>query len=133
MKEDQSVQGSVERLWEHGLHEDSVFNERQNYFLVAESMLLVAYATLVSTAEPRMLVARVIASFGVLLTAVWIYVNVRQLYVVRHLRARCIEVIPDYRETYQTRRKWPISSIWLLSYFVPTIIGIMWAIFIFAL
>ena len=34
------------RLWEHGLHEDSAFNERQNYFLVAESMLLVAYSVM---------------------------------------------------------------------------------------
>lgn len=34
-----------ERLWAFTLHEDGVFNDRQNLFLVAESMLAVAYAT----------------------------------------------------------------------------------------
>src|SRR5207249_1938246 len=33
------------RLWDHRLHEDRVFSERQIYFLVAQSMLAVAYAT----------------------------------------------------------------------------------------
>ena len=132
MEEKQDIRDQANRLWEHGLHEDSVFNERQNYFLVAESMLFVAYATLLSTPQPKIFIARVIASFGVLLTLVWIYVNVRQWYVVRHLRARCIAVLHDYKETYQTRAKWPISSIWLLAYFVPAIIGIVWAIFVFA-
>ena len=30
----------INRLWEHGLHEDEVFNNRLNFFLVFESVLL---------------------------------------------------------------------------------------------
>ena len=109
MEEKQDVRDQANRLWEHGLHEDSVFNERQNYFLVAESMLLVAYATLLSAQQPKIFIAKVIASFGVLLTLAWIYVNARQWYVLRHLRERCITVLPDYEKTYQTRAKCGLS------------------------
>jgi hypothetical protein len=128
----QDLRDQANRLWQHGLHEDSVLNERQNYFLIAESMLLVGYTTVLSTPQPKVFIARVIASFGMLLTLVWIYVNIRQWYIVKHVRARAVEVLPDYRETYQTRAKWHISSIWLLVYLVPAIIGVVWVIFIFA-
>ncbi|MES1241418.1 MAG: hypothetical protein ABUT39_07350, partial [Acidobacteriota bacterium] len=33
-------QGQIDRLWQHGLHEDGIFNERLNFFLVFESVLL---------------------------------------------------------------------------------------------
>jgi hypothetical protein len=93
----QDLRDQANRLWQHGLHEDSVLNERQNYFLIAESMLLVGYTTVLSTPQPKVFIARVIASFGMLLTLVWIYVNIRQWYIVKHVRARAVEVLPDYR------------------------------------
>ncbi len=131
MGEEQDIRDQLNRLWEDRLHEDNVFNERQNFFLVSQSMLLVAYATLLSASQPNIPVARITASLGVLLTLVWIYVNARLYYIVRHIQDRAISMIPEYKETIRTRTKWPISSTRLMAYFVPLIIGAVWAILIF--
>lgn len=100
-------------------------------------MLVVAYTGLISSASAAaqqasvIWVARILAFFGLLLTIVWIYVNRRQWYVIEHLRERGLELVPEYKETYETRRKWRISYIWLMVYLVPAVIAVMWAVFIF--
>ena len=137
----QDKRDQANRIFEHGLHEDDAFTERGNYFLIAESMLVVAYAGLLSSGQSSasaviqqttiLLVARILASFGFLLTVVWIYVNQRQWQVVRHLQERTRDLVPEYKVTYETRPKRRISSTWLMAYFVPALIGVMWAIFIF--
>ena len=132
----QDVRDQANRIFQHGLYEDSALTERSNYFLIAESMLVVAYTGLISSAsaatqQSTVLVARILAFFGFLLTIVWIYVNRRQWYVIQHLRERALELVPEYKITYETRRKWRVSSIWLMVYLVPALIGVMWVVFIF--
>lgn len=132
----QDIRDQANRLFQHGLYEDGALTERSNYFLIAESMLVVAYTGLISASSASqqmnvVLVARVLAFFGFLLTIVWIYVNRRQWHVIQHLRDRSLELLPEYKVTYETRRKWRISSIWLMVYLVPALIGAMWAVFIF--
>jgi hypothetical protein len=137
----QDIRDRANRIFQHGLHEDNAFTERGNYFLIAESMFVVAYAGLQSSSQSSaslaiqrtsiVLDARILAVFGFLLTAVWIYANRRQWYVIQHLQDRARELVPEYEVTYETRRKWRISSPWLMAYLVPALIGVMWAIFIF--
>lgn len=133
----QDIRDQANRVFQHGLHEDSALTERSNYFLIAESMLVVAYTGLISSVSSTaqqtstLLIARILAFFGFLLTIVWIYVNRRQWYVIQHLRDRALELVPEYKVTVETRRKWRISSIWLMVYLVPALIGVMWLIFIF--
>ncbi len=132
----QDLRDQANRIFQHGLYEDSALTERSNYFLIAESMLVVAYTGLISSTaavqHPSTIwVARILAFFGFLLTIVWMYVNRRQWYVIQHLRERALELVPEYKVTYETRRKWRISSIWLMVYLVPMLIAIMWMVFIF--
>ena len=136
----QDIRDQANRLFQHGLHEDNAFTERGNYFLIAESMLVVAYAGLLSSGQSSassavqqtniLLVARILAFFGFLLTVVWIYVNRRQWQVVQHLQERTRQLVPEYKVTYETRPKRRISSTWLMAYFVPAVIGVMWVIFV---
>ena len=139
-QEKQDIRDQANRLFQHGLHEDNAFTERSNYFLVAESLLVVAYTGLLSGASAGssltkvgsiIWIARTLATFGFLLTLLWIYVNRRQWYVVRHLQERAREILPEYKVTYETRGKWRISSTWLMAYAVPSLIAVMWAVFIF--
>lgn len=137
----EEIRDQANRLFQHGLHEDNVFTEKGNYFLIAESMFVVAYAGLLSGSQSIassgvqstniLVVARVLSLFGFLLTVVWIYSNRRQWYVVRHLQERARQLLPEYKVTYETRRKWRISSTGLMAYSVPALIAIMWAIFFF--
>lgn len=141
--EQQNTRDQANRVFQHGLHEHNTFIQMGNYFLVAESLFVVAYASLLSSGQSStvtgsqptnfLLIARVLAFFGFLLTAVWIYVNQRQWEIFRHLQERARELVPEYKVTYETRPKRRISATVLLAYFVPIPIGIMWAVFAFIL
>ncbi len=56
------------RVWSHGLHEDNMFIQRGNFFLVAQSMLVVAYSGVLAAGSHRapygLTVSRVIAGSG---------------------------------------------------------------------
>jgi hypothetical protein len=41
------------RLWEHVLHEDGQLFQRGNFFMLAESLLVVAYSGLLAASETR--------------------------------------------------------------------------------
>jgi hypothetical protein len=47
----QDIRDQANRIFQHGLYEDSALTERSNYFLIAESMLVVAYTGLISSAS----------------------------------------------------------------------------------
>src|ERR1700691_6068891 len=84
------------RLWGHVLHEDEQLFQRGNYFLLAESLLVVAYSGLLAASEAStavhgsashlLLTARIMAVFGLLLTAGWLYVGHRHLKYCRYVQ-----------------------------------------------
>jgi hypothetical protein len=136
--ESESLHGDeeVNRLWAHGLHEDNMFIQRGNFFLVAESMLLVAYAAvLASHARPGPYVltaSHIIAGFGLALTSVWILISHRHMTYLRLIQQRMYSRIHEYRETRSAWRnsqaRWwrKVHTNMLLSYAVPGLAGVMW-------
>ena len=85
------------RLWSHGLHQDQEFIQRGNFFLVAESLLVVAYSGILTKglaagtgghASKLLLSARVISLFGLLLSIIWIYVSNFERKTVEYLMKR---------------------------------------------
>jgi hypothetical protein len=126
----------LERLWAHNLHEDNMFMQRGNFFLVAESMLLIAYAAVLAsrarTETDTLTASRIIAGFGLALTGVWSLISYRHLTYQRLIRQRALDY---FREFCDTRAAWRDSqSGWwrkihtnsLLTYGVPGLAGIMW-------
>jgi hypothetical protein len=116
------------RLWEHRLHEDIIFNERQNFFLLAESVLAVAYTEALASTEPKTVVALVIGGIAFVLTLAWLLVNRRQYAIVRHVHKRAVAYLPDFAQTYGTRPKGRISSTRILASFVPWLVVVMWLV-----
>ncbi len=115
------------RLWSHRLHEDGIFNARQNYFLVAQSMMSVAYATALSGEEARVLVARAIAVIGLLLTVAWLDVNWRQCSIVHVVHDRAARELPEFNKTWERRKiVRGLSSTHILAFVIPPLIGVMW-------
>jgi hypothetical protein len=136
----QDERDQANRLWSHALHQDEEFVQRSNFFLVAESLLVVAYSSLltsglhvgaVSGDERLLLTARVIGVFGFLLSVIWCYACMRLKYVMSYLDRRTEEVCPEFRRTNK-ERKMPgrIRSTWLMTYIVPALTGIMWVMFV---
>ena len=135
----QASKDQLARLWEHALLQDELFVQRSNFFLVAESLLVVAYTGILGLSlgtheQPWRLrvAALVLAIFGFLLTVIWAFVNARQRQVLLDLHKRAREAFPEYRRTIE-ERKLPggrISGTMLIAYWVPVLAAVMWLIFV---
>lgn len=132
-----SIRGSaLERLWSHGMHEDNMFIQRGNFFLVAQSLLLVAYSGVLNNGShlihSGLAASRVIAGFGLAATMLWILTSYLHLSYVWHLRARLAANIPEYLETrtswLQSQPRWTrgVDISVLIAYGVPVLAGVLW-------
>lgn len=117
-------------LWQYVMHEDVIFNERLNFFLVFESVLLGAIAMLFNKEISRYrLLMAVLVILGLLLTVVWAYVQAKQRSILKIVTRRLMENLPEYRETVEEleEARWRrLSATALLAYVIPGLIGLMW-------
>ncbi|WP_326755323.1 hypothetical protein OH738_09485 [Streptomyces hirsutus] len=114
-----------QRLWEWVVHEDSMIYERGNLFLVAQSLLVVAYSTVLTTDQTA---ARVIAAFGLPLTFVWLYAGHRHLRYSTAVQARTAEKLPDYAATRAATRQAGVRATPVIVYALPSLASIMWIV-----
>ncbi len=78
----------INRLWEHGTHEDTIFYNMLNFFLVFESVLLGVVGLLYSkTASPEP-VLKIIGALGLSVTLVWEYAQIKQRRYIKIISAR---------------------------------------------
>jgi hypothetical protein len=119
-----------QRLWEHRLHEDHIFSDRQNYFLLAESMLAIAFTT--AFGIDKRFVSYVISAAGMLITIGWLYVNWRQRRIVSHVHRRALDALPEFAETWRTRPTARLASSSVLAYAMPGFLGAMWTLLLAA-
>ena len=122
----------LQRLWEFTLHEDGLFNERQSLFLVAQSMLAVAYTTALVAKDNG--IARAIAIVALVVTVMWIYVSIRQTRIVTLIQAKAKEVFPEYNAITAARDfLWmPCPSRYLVAFGVPPAIRALWVALLLA-
>ncbi|WAL95273.1 hypothetical protein [Streptomyces sp. Je 1-369] len=118
---------AADRLWQHGLHEDNVRYQQGNLFLVAQSLLAVAYSTIL-TAGNGTQPARVIAAFGVALTVIWVYVGNRHRMYAAALQCRIKSAVPDYAETTAACAPRGIGTTAMLVYVLPSLAATMWLV-----
>ena len=119
---------SSERPWQYKLHEESIFYQRLNFFLVAESMLFVAFTTVWNTTVHRKAMLLSLGILGLLLTGIWAYVGARQMYVIKHVSLVCLGLFEDYAGIHQSRGEAKISSTKILAYGVPLFTAVTWVI-----
>jgi Flp pilus assembly protein TadB len=126
----QMAADEISRLWEHGLHEDTIFNERLNFFLIFESVLLGVVGVLYSRQPPVMKSFLVVmASLGLLITIIWGYIQAKHRSTLRILGQRCEEHLPEFKETHAilAGKKWRrVSGTWLLTYLIPFLVALVW-------
>ncbi|EFL33237.1 predicted protein [Streptomyces viridochromogenes DSM 40736] len=115
------------RLWEHHLHTDTMLFQRGNLFLVAQTLLAVAYSS-TATSGTAHAAARVLAGFGLALTTVWAYVGHRYHRYNRAIQRRTAERLADYAETYTASRIAGPSAMPLIAYALPTLSAVMWIV-----
>lgn len=116
------------RVWDHSMHEDSVFNDRQNFFLVFESVLVGSIGGFFTKTGPNVRIVRFIALFGLAVTLLWLYVQVRQHYITKLLKKRNKAVFDDYASAISIRRRWPFHAYTLLAYAFPLLVALAWIV-----
>jgi hypothetical protein len=122
------------RLWEMTVHDDTMFNNRLNFFLVFESVLLSVVGLLYSSKfTPAKIVLIMIICLGIVLTILWGYIQARQRHVYESLASLCREVFPEYKMARAQIGKWPLSAVMLLTYIVPALVLLIWIILLVSL
>jgi hypothetical protein len=115
------------RIWEHGLHEDDTYNNRLNFFLVFESVLLGVVGTLFTRTTTSFPILRIIALYGLAITLLWMYVQARHKAVLDAMKARARQIFQkEYGVAVKHRGRWPIPVMWLLTYMLPLLVAIAW-------
>ena len=88
----------VDRLWQHGMHEERLFHDRLNYFSAVEAGLLGVFAILYrKEASPGMYVP--LTAVGLAFALLWLRVQVRHWRYCVHVNERIKRVVPEYLQT----------------------------------
>ena len=129
--EDRERADRANRLFSRALHEDGDFRQVGSFFLVAESMMVVAYSGLLASgstvAAMRSIIAStVIAVFGLMLAVVWGYVARRQWRYSLHVYSHAFRMLPEQEAIEQTRGQSRVSGSMLTAYVVPAMTAAMW-------
>jgi disulfide bond formation protein DsbB len=121
------------RLWELTLHEDLLFSERHGLFLIAESMLTVAYVEAAKAGKTS--IALAISAIAMILTVVWVYVSGRHTKLTSILRDEAERVFPEYANLKSMREElvhkiWSFQSQTAIGFVMPILLLVLWAVLV---
>jgi hypothetical protein len=114
------------RFWQHAMHQDTQFNDRLNFFLVFESILLGIVAALYARSSNVDFMLWAIALLGLVITLLWMNVQVYQKYYLDSFSRR-LEQLPEFAVTAEYNRKWrPGTARRILTYIIPLTVALIW-------
>lgn len=94
-------------LWDWLLHEGNLFTSRVNFFLIAESMLFVAFATLAVHIPQEPWLAKILVFAGIFITAIWLIVSVGQIYYIMDpIKTELERLLPEWNKIFKRSKKW---------------------------
>jgi len=88
----------VNRLWQHGMHEERLFHDRLNYFTATQVGLLGVFAILYNKG-PTLGVFLPVTGAALVFTLLWAGIQARHWRYCVHVNNRIKEVVPEYRRT----------------------------------
>lgn len=88
----------INRLWQHGLHEERLFHDRLNYFSAIQVGLLGVFAILYHK-EASLGVFVPLSAVGLAFALLWLRVQVRHWRYCKHVYARMKRAVREYAGT----------------------------------
>lgn len=127
----------INRLWQHGMHEERLFHDRLNYFTASEVGLLGVFAILYHK-EPSCWVFAPLTMVALTFALLWLTVQVRHWRYCVHVNEQIKRVVPEYARTISTfgprGSQDGLSISKPLAFAVPLLFVIAWiALFIWVL
>jgi hypothetical protein len=114
--------------WEWILHEDHIFTNRGNFFVVAEAMLfssLNGFTSMISIEKVA------ICMLGIFLSLIWFWVSAISIYITqKEIKRKLGEIEPRWNEIRIKRRKWGKAH-FLIGILLPLGFIVVWFLFLF--
>src|SRR5215471_14107577 len=88
----------VNRLWQHGMHEERLFHDRMNFFSAMQVGLLGVFAILYNK-EPALGVFVPLTAVALAFTLLWLVVQVRHWRYCVHVHVLIRRAVPEYSRT----------------------------------
>jgi hypothetical protein len=122
----------VNRLWQHGLHEERLFHDRLNYFSLVEMGLLTIFGIMFNK-EPALGFFLPLTIIALLFTLLWLTIQARHWSYCAHIAARQKRLIPEYRATISefSEKSWSrsFSISKTLALLLPALFACTWIAF----
>ena len=93
-------QDELNRLWQHGLHEERLFHDRLNYFSAVEIGLLSVFAILYNKDRPFGLLAPLTVA-ALAFTLFWFLLQYKHWRYCQFIFSKIREVVPEYRSNVE--------------------------------
>jgi hypothetical protein len=114
-----------EKIYQLHINTDKLYNQRINFFLVAESMLVISYVTIINKMNE---IGEAISIIGLVFTSIWFYTNARSgertLYLIRKY-LETDDIYEDYIKSIGGAYSKP-----LLTYSIPISLNLLWIYFL---
>ncbi len=119
----------LNRLWQHGMHEERLFHDRMNFFSAMQVGLLGVFAILYHK-EPSPGVFFPLTAVALALTLLWLVVQVRHWRYCVHVNKLVERAVPEYGRTIASYvasgRKNGLLISHPLAYAVPLLFALAW-------
>lgn len=116
-------------VWDWLKHENNILTNRGSFFLIAESVFFAIVAT--NTSTTSIVPAGLLYTTGLLITYIWLLVNIKHIYVTHPLITKKLNTFEDHPwiKIKEYRKKvWPLSNHKLLGIFLPSLFLLLWII-----
>jgi hypothetical protein len=90
----------INRVWQHGMHEERLFHDRLNYFSFLETGLLTICGIMYNK-EPSVSFFVPITVVGLAFTLLWLVIQRRHWKYCVHVNDRIKALVPEYRRTLE--------------------------------
>jgi hypothetical protein len=123
----------INRIWQHGMHEERLFYDRMNYFSAMQVGLLGVFAILYNK-EPAPGVFLPLTAVALAFTLLWLVVQVRHWRYCVHVNNQVKRAVPEYARTLAAfagpGRTDGLSISRPLAFTVPLLFAIAWVAFL---
>jgi len=119
----------INRLWQHGMHEERLFHDRLNYFSAIQVGLLGVFAILYHK-DPSPWVFAPLTATALAFAFLWLNIQVRHWHYCVHVHILIRRMVPEYARTVAAfagpGRKDGLSISQPLAYAVPLLFAFTW-------
>jgi hypothetical protein len=127
-----TIEEQIEKAWSYHAHADNIQTARVNFFLVAESMLVVSFATVVQADKPLGVFLRfAIVMLGMIYTAGWFVINlsiIQRMHFLRDTYLMKDRLYIEYWNAFKFFNKWSDISGLFIIYVLPLSVLFFWLI-----